>query len=219
MPLRFDPFRGSPCRQRGLAHHPPDPVVPMDAVRRDDEVIVAFDLPGVDPELIDRSRPATRPPSPPSAAPDAARATRCSPPSAATTFSRQLFLGDTLDAARVGATYDAGVLTLTVPVAELSPSPARSPCPPAVDRPPSTRPPPTRPPPSSPPADNPLLHPSPPPGACCGDSRRWGPAVPPPAGPRRVRPDERARRSWAMMGPRHTPTREGPSHGRQRGPS
>ena len=33
-------------------------------------------------------------------------------------FSRQLFLGDTLDTDRVEAHYDAGVLTLRIPVAE-----------------------------------------------------------------------------------------------------
>jgi HSP20 family protein len=33
-------------------------------------------------------------------------------------FSRQLILGDTLDTERVAASYDAGVLTLRVPVAE-----------------------------------------------------------------------------------------------------
>jgi HSP20 family protein len=33
-------------------------------------------------------------------------------------FSRQLFLGDTLDTERMSADYDAGVLTLTIPIAE-----------------------------------------------------------------------------------------------------
>ncbi len=33
-------------------------------------------------------------------------------------FSRQLFLGDTLDIERIAASYDAGVLTLRIPVAE-----------------------------------------------------------------------------------------------------
>jgi len=33
-------------------------------------------------------------------------------------FSRQLFLGDTLDTEKVSASYDAGVLTLRIPVAE-----------------------------------------------------------------------------------------------------
>ena len=33
-------------------------------------------------------------------------------------FSRQLILGDTLDADNVAASYDAGVLALRIPVAE-----------------------------------------------------------------------------------------------------
>lgn len=33
-------------------------------------------------------------------------------------FSRQLFLGDTLDADRIKADYNAGVLTLRIPIAE-----------------------------------------------------------------------------------------------------
>jgi HSP20 family protein len=34
------------------------------------------------------------------------------------TFSRQLFLGETLDTERIDATYADGVLTLRVPIAE-----------------------------------------------------------------------------------------------------
>jgi HSP20 family protein len=34
------------------------------------------------------------------------------------TFSRQVFLGETLDADNIGADYAAGVLTLTIPVRE-----------------------------------------------------------------------------------------------------
>jgi HSP20 family protein len=34
------------------------------------------------------------------------------------TFSRQLFLGESLDVDRIAATYDRGVLTLLVPVAQ-----------------------------------------------------------------------------------------------------
>jgi HSP20 family protein len=33
-------------------------------------------------------------------------------------FSRQLFLGDTLDAEHIKADYEAGVLTLRIPIAE-----------------------------------------------------------------------------------------------------
>lgn len=34
------------------------------------------------------------------------------------TFTRQLFLGETLDTERIDASYEAGVLTLRIPVAE-----------------------------------------------------------------------------------------------------
>lgn len=33
-------------------------------------------------------------------------------------FSRQLFLGDTLDTEHIDASYEAGVLTLRMPIAE-----------------------------------------------------------------------------------------------------
>ncbi|GAA3142762.1 hypothetical protein GCM10017687_69470 [Streptomyces echinatus] len=53
---------------------------------------------------------------------DAARPPRarrcCSPNAPEGTFTRQLFLGETLDADRIDASYEAGVLTLTIPVAE-----------------------------------------------------------------------------------------------------
>ena len=42
------------------------------------------------------------------------------------TFTRQVFLGETLDADHIGADYAAGVLTLTIPVHEAAPSPAAS---------------------------------------------------------------------------------------------
>jgi len=34
------------------------------------------------------------------------------------TFTRQLFLGETLDMERIDASYESGVLTLRIPVAE-----------------------------------------------------------------------------------------------------
>src|ERR687893_372417 len=70
-------------------------VMPMDAYRHGEQFVVHFDLPGVDPSSIDLD--AERPRG---------------------VFSRQLFLGDTLDTDRVEAHYDAGVLTLRIPVAE-----------------------------------------------------------------------------------------------------
>lgn len=94
-------------------------VMPLDAYRRGDRFLIHFDLPGVDPSTVDltveknvlqvqaeRSWPreegdevvvAERPQG---------------------TFSRQLFLGEGLDPERIGASYDQGVLTVTIPVAE-----------------------------------------------------------------------------------------------------
>jgi HSP20 family protein len=93
-------------------------VMPMDAWRDGDTVIVAFDLPGVSAETLDidvernvltikaeRSAPhgdremlaAERPRG---------------------LFSRQLVLGDNLDLDRIQAEYTNGVLSLRIPVAE-----------------------------------------------------------------------------------------------------
>ena len=94
--------------------------MPMDAYRRGDEFVVEFDLPGVDPDAVELSvernvltvraerRPSQR-------AEDVEMQVSERPLGV---FSRQLFLGDTLDADRIAAEYAAGVLTLRIPVAE-----------------------------------------------------------------------------------------------------
>ena len=95
------------------------PVMPMDAYRHDDRFVVHFDLPGVDPSSIDltveknvltvsaerRWEPAEGDQVLVSERPQGS-------------FSRQLFLGEGLDAERIEANYDHGVLSVTVPVAE-----------------------------------------------------------------------------------------------------
>ncbi|MEV5049857.1 Hsp20/alpha crystallin family protein [Streptomyces griseoincarnatus] len=94
-------------------------VMPMDAYRAGDDFIVHFDIPGIDPESIELDvelnvlnvRAERRAPAPEGA--DLVVAER---PTGH--FSRQLFLGDTLDTERIDATYDAGVLTLRIPVSE-----------------------------------------------------------------------------------------------------
>ena len=119
MLMRTDPFReldrlaevlGTPARPAAM---------PIDAYRNGDSFLVQFDLPGVHADSIDltveknvltvhatRSRPeaegiemhvAERPQG---------------------TFSRQLFLGETLDTDHIEAEYADGVLTLRLPVAE-----------------------------------------------------------------------------------------------------
>jgi HSP20 family protein len=91
----------------------------MDAYRAGHDVIVHFDLPGIDPETIDLDveqnvlnvRAERRSP-----APEGAEVIAAERPTG--TFTRQLFLGDTLDTERIDASYEAGVLTLRIPVAE-----------------------------------------------------------------------------------------------------
>ena len=120
MLLRFDPFREferefdrlTSAASRGTT-------MPLDAWRQGDRFFVHVDLPGVDPSTVDLTVEknvltinaqrewqrgegdqvlvAERPHG---------------------HFSRQLFLGEGLDADRIEAHYTHGVLTITVPVAE-----------------------------------------------------------------------------------------------------
>ena len=122
MLMRTDPFReldrltqqmlGTP----GTMARPT--AMPMDAWREGEEFIVEFDLPGVDPSLVDLdvernvlTVKAERPPLNGNYELLAAERPRG-------VFSRQLILGDNLDVEAVRATYQAGVLTLRIPVAE-----------------------------------------------------------------------------------------------------
>ena len=93
-------------------------VMPMDAWREDDSFVMEFDLPGVRAESIDLdvernvvTVKAERPVIDQDLEMLAAERTRGM-------FSRQLVLGDNLDTERIEASYDAGVLTLRIPVAE-----------------------------------------------------------------------------------------------------
>ena len=121
MVMRFDPFRDIDRLTQQLtgALRSQSISIPMDAYRRGDTVFVHFDIPGADPSTIDvhveqnaltvraerffeeregdellvRERPEG-------------------------VFSRQLFLGQHLDVERIVASFDEGVLTLAIPVAE-----------------------------------------------------------------------------------------------------
>ncbi|MFK5635224.1 MULTISPECIES: Hsp20/alpha crystallin family protein [unclassified Ornithinimicrobium] len=93
-------------------------VMPMDAWREGDTVVIEFDLPGVQADSIDLDVErnvitvrAERPVTDPDREMLAAERTRGM-------FSRQLVLGDNLDTQRIEASYDAGVLTMRIPVAE-----------------------------------------------------------------------------------------------------
>ncbi|WP_199442903.1 Hsp20/alpha crystallin family protein [Umezawaea beigongshangensis] len=95
--------------------------MPMDAYREGDRFVVQFDLPGVDPGAIDvdvehnvLTVKAERRPSHPTGEQVEVHVSE----RPLGVFSRQLFLGDTLDTEHVDAQYDSGVLTLRIPVAE-----------------------------------------------------------------------------------------------------
>ena len=122
MLMRTDPFRdldrltqqmfGAP----GTLARPS--AMPMDAWRDGDSFLVEFDLPGVNPESIDldveRNVVTVRAERPVRAS-DAELIAAERPRGV---FSRQLVLGDNLDTEHIEASYDAGVLTLRIPVAE-----------------------------------------------------------------------------------------------------
>jgi HSP20 family protein len=94
-------------------------VMPMDAYRAGEQFVVHFDLPGVDPASIDldveRNVLTVKAERAPTYGDDVELQVAERPRGV---FSRQLFLGDTLDADRIEAHYDAGVLTLRLPIAE-----------------------------------------------------------------------------------------------------
>jgi HSP20 family protein len=125
MLMRTDPFReldrltqqvlGS---QAGTWSRPT--AMPMDAYRVGDTFVVAFDLPGVDPAAIDldveRNVLTVKAERRPAQATENVEMQVAERPLGV--FSRQLFLGDTLDTDRIDAGYESGVLTLRIPIAE-----------------------------------------------------------------------------------------------------
>jgi HSP20 family protein len=120
MLMRTDPFRDVDRMFEQLAGTAARPAVMyVDAERDGDWFHVYFDLPGVDPESIDltvernvlsvraqRSR----------ARRDGVESVIAERPMGV--FTRQLFLGDTLDTDKLEAEYDSGVLHLRIPVSD-----------------------------------------------------------------------------------------------------
>src|SRR6476646_454800 len=92
--------------------------MPLDAWRDGDTFHVEMDLPGVDPGSIDldvERNVVTVKAERPTRASDADLIAAERPRGV---FSRQLVLGDSLDTERIQASYDSGVLSLSIPVAE-----------------------------------------------------------------------------------------------------
>jgi HSP20 family protein len=120
MLMRTDPFRDFDRLAQQVFGTPSRPAaMPIDAFRKGDEFVVQFDLPGVATQSIDltvernvltvhaeRRRQ------------DADGVELLIGERPQGTFSRQLFLGDTLDTEQISAEYRDGVLTLRLPVTE-----------------------------------------------------------------------------------------------------
>ena len=120
MLMRTDPFRElDRLAQQVLGTAARPAAMPLDAWREDQEFVVAFDLPGVDLDSVDldveRNVLTVKAERPDPTGKDTELIAAERPRGV---FSRQLILGDTLDADNVKASYDAGVLTLRIPVTE-----------------------------------------------------------------------------------------------------
>src|ERR1700691_4113877 len=120
MLVRTDPFRDlDRLTQQLLGPAARPAAMPMDAYRSGDTFYVHFDLPGVSTDSIELTveqnvltvRAERRP-----VQVDGAEMIVAERPGAV--FTRQVFLGDTLDADNIAADYNAGVLTLSIPVHE-----------------------------------------------------------------------------------------------------
>ena len=94
--------------------------MPMDAYRKDDSFLIRLDLPGVKADGVELTVEdnvltikAERPAPP---ATDGVESVIAERPFG--TFTRQVLLGNNLDTENIRALYEAGVLTLMIPVAE-----------------------------------------------------------------------------------------------------
>jgi HSP20 family protein len=120
MLMRTDPFRDLDRLTQQVFGTPTRPAaMPIDAYRKGDDFVAQFDLPGVDAESInltveknvltvhaERKRA------------DDENIELLVGERPQGTFSRQLFLGETLDTDRIQADYADGVLTIRLPIAE-----------------------------------------------------------------------------------------------------
>ncbi|HSI93115.1 MAG TPA: Hsp20/alpha crystallin family protein [Jiangellaceae bacterium] len=119
MLMRTDPFRELDRLTQQMFGRPSNGVLvmPMDAYRKDDRFYIMFDLPGIDTESLDvtveqnvLTVQARRP------SVSDVEWTLTERPTGS--FSRQIFLGETLDVDKLEADYSDGVLTIRIPVLE-----------------------------------------------------------------------------------------------------
>jgi HSP20 family protein len=119
MLMRFDPFRElDRLTQQSFPQNRPS-AMPMDAFRQGSTFVVRFDLPGVARDAIDMTvekNVLTVTAERTWARDENDEVVVAERPHGR--FTRQLFLGESLDSARIEAAFADGVLTVTVPVAE-----------------------------------------------------------------------------------------------------
>ncbi len=120
MLMRTDPFREFDRLTQQMLGTVARPVaMPMDAYRKGDTFYLHLDLPGVQRDSIDltvEQNVLTVRAERAGLQPDGIEMIAAERP--AGTFTRQVFLGDTLDTDNMSADYTAGVLTLSIPVHE-----------------------------------------------------------------------------------------------------
>jgi HSP20 family protein len=119
MLMRTDPFRElDRFAQQVLGTAARPAVMPMDAWREGEEFVVEFDLPGINADSLDidiERNVVTVRAERPAVDPDREMLATERPRGV---FSRQLVLGENLDTERIEASYNEGVLSLRIPVAE-----------------------------------------------------------------------------------------------------
>jgi HSP20 family protein len=119
MLLRWDPFRElDRLTEQAFDNNRWKPF-PMDAYRHGEQFVIHFDVPGVDSSSIELTVEKNV---------LSVKAERAWQPAEGDevlvaerprgSFSRQLFLGESLDTSKIHANYENGVLTLTIPVAD-----------------------------------------------------------------------------------------------------
>jgi HSP20 family protein len=120
MLMRTDGFREFDRLAQQVFGTPARPAaMPIDAYRLGEEFVVEFDLPGVDASAIDltvEKNVLTVHAHRRRAEVEGVEMLVGERPQG--TFSRQLFLGETLDTDHISADYTGGVLTLRLPIAE-----------------------------------------------------------------------------------------------------
>ncbi|MCP2289298.1 Hsp20/alpha crystallin family protein [Nocardia amikacinitolerans] len=122
--LRFDPFHDIDTVARQLLGENVGSTraprfMPMDLFRAGDHYVLNADLPGVDPGSVDVSVDnGTLTLRAQRSVPSEEGVQWIASERFAGTYMRQLSLGDNVDADKISATYNNGVLSVTIPIAE-----------------------------------------------------------------------------------------------------